>query len=113
MRLDGQELRVLFAETVDDIAAGTVTVRQIEHRLRDAGMPQALAKKFIWQAKATALMFRAASCDLEHELPTAYFDYCELRAILLRRHRTHSLPRHAETADGPVEGKPQANNPKI
>ncbi len=64
---------MLFAETVDDIAAGTVTVRQIEHRLRDAGMPQALAKKFIWQAKATALMFRAASCDLEHKIANGIF----------------------------------------
>ncbi len=55
--INGDELRVLFAETVDDIAAGTVTVRQIEHRLRDAGLPQGLAKTFISQAKATAIMF--------------------------------------------------------
>ena len=57
--IEGQELRHLFAETVDAIAGGSTSVREIEDRLRTAGMPQALARRFISMAKDVALMFRA------------------------------------------------------
>jgi hypothetical protein len=55
--LDGDELRALFADAVDELAVDGRTVRGIERRLIDAGLSHTIAKRAVSLAKEVAKLF--------------------------------------------------------